>query len=61
MKKKKERQILVLVWQGCIISFLGVSYVQISETVKHHDKLDEFRLGFVKHCTESQGSCQIMC
>ena len=46
-------------WQGCFISFLGVSYVQFGETVKHNDKLDEFKLGFVKHGTESQGSCQI--
>ena len=46
-------------WQGCFISFLGVSFVQFSETVQHHDKLDEFQLGFVKHGTESQGSCQI--
>ena len=45
--------------QGWFISFLGVSYGQFSETVKHHDKLDEFKLGFVKHGTESQGSCHI--
>ena len=39
--------------------FLDVSFIQFSETVKHHDKLDEFYLGFVIHGTESQGSCQI--
>ena len=42
-----------------IISFQGVSYVQFSETVQHHDKLDEFQLGFVKHGTECQVSCRI--
>ena len=46
-------------WHGCFISFLGVSFLLFSETVQHHDKLDEFQLGFVKHGTESQGSCQI--
>ena len=46
-------------WQGCFISFLGVSYVQFGETVQHHDKLEEFQLGFVKHGADFQGSCQI--
>ena len=45
-------------YQGFFISFLGVSYVQFSETVKHYGKLDELKLGFVKHVTESEGNCQ---
>ena len=39
--------------------FLGVSYCQFSETVQHHDKLDNFQLGFVKISTESLGCRQI--
>ena len=59
MTTREKFIILVLVWQGCFITFLGVSYVQFGETVQHHDKLDEFQLGFVKRGAESQGSCQI--
>ena len=43
---------------GMFFSFLGVFNVQFSATVQHHDKHYEFQLGFVKHGTESQGSCQ---
>ena len=50
-RRKKDKKNLVLVRQGCFISFLGVSYVQFSETVKHHNKFDEFYLGFAKHGT----------
>ena len=46
-------------WQGSFISVMGVAYVQCSVTVQHHDKLDEFQLGFAKHDTKSQLSCQI--
>ena len=46
-------------WQGSFISFLGVSYLQFSETVQDHDNLDESQLSFVKRDTESQLSCPI--
>ena len=46
-------------WQGLCISSLCISYVQFNETVQQHDKLDDFQLGFAKHATEYQGSCQI--
>ena len=45
--------------KGLFISFWGVSYVQFSETVQHYDRIDKFQLGFVKHGTEYQRSCQI--
>ena len=56
-----ETILLVFVWQRCFISFLGVSYIQFSETVQHHDKLYEFQLGFVKHGAESERNycCQM--
>ena len=48
-------------WEaGLFTSFWGVSFIQYIETVHHlHDKLIEFHLGFVKHGSEYQGSCQI--
>ena len=39
---------------------MGVAYVQCSETVQHHDKLDEFQVGFAKPDTKSQLSFQIV-
>ena len=47
MKKKNNEENCVLLWQGCFISILVVSYVQSSETVKHNDKLDKFKLNFL--------------
>ena len=44
---------------GMLYFFLRVSYVQFIQTVQHHYKLNDLQFGFIKHDTESQGSCQI--